>query len=121
MDLDNLPLFSMVKKRLDWLGQRQEVLSQNIANADTPGFRAKDLKPFEFQELVRRETKQINLVTTGDDHLGGRRRKISDFAKRDERRPYETSSTGNSVAPTAVGGGHSTSNRRRARFRSGSA
>lgn len=97
MDLDKITLFSMMKKRLDWLGQRQEVLSQNIANADTPGYKAKDLKPFKFKELVRQESMQINMVRTHADQLPGRRRKISDFASQDERHPYETSTTGNSV------------------------
>lgn len=97
MDLDKLTLFSMVKKRLNWLGQRQEVLAQNIANADTPGYAAKDLKPFEFKELIRRESAQLNMETTGSDHLGGKRRKIRDYAQQDERHPFETSSTGNSV------------------------
>lgn len=97
MDIDKVTLFSMVKKRLSWLGQRQEVLAQNIANADTPGYRAKDLKPFRFEELLRRESAQLNMNVTGDDHLGGRRRKIRDFAAGDERHPFETSPTDNSV------------------------
>ena len=36
MDLSRLPLFEMMTKRLSWLGRRQEVLAENIANADTP-------------------------------------------------------------------------------------
>ncbi len=35
MELDKIALFSLVKKRLAWLAQRQEVLAKNIANADT--------------------------------------------------------------------------------------
>ncbi|MBT3557179.1 MAG: hypothetical protein HN644_08045 [Rhodospirillales bacterium] len=70
MSLDDLTLFSAVKKRLSWVTQRQEVLSQNVANADTPEYKAKDLRPFQFRDILRRETMQINM-TTGDGHLGG--------------------------------------------------
>lgn len=97
MDLDKIKLFSMMKQRLDYIGQRQEVLSQNIANADTPGYKAKDLEPFKFQDLVRQESMQVNMVRTDTRQLPGRRRKILDFATHTERHPYETSTTGNSV------------------------
>lgn len=97
MDLDKVTLFSVVKKRLGWLGQRQEILAQNIANADTPDYRAKDLKPFQFKELIRRESAQLNMVADGPGHLGGRRKRIRDFSEEQVRRPFETTPTGNSV------------------------
>jgi flagellar basal-body rod protein FlgB len=37
---------ALAEQRLRWLDQRQRVLAQNIANADTPGYRPHDLKPF---------------------------------------------------------------------------
>ena len=43
MDLSQSPLFSMLTRRLQWLGQRQQVLAQNIANSDTPGFKPRDV------------------------------------------------------------------------------
>ena len=46
MTLDDIPLFSMLKGRLGYLNQRQQVIAQNVANSDTPGFTPKDLKPF---------------------------------------------------------------------------
>jgi flagellar basal-body rod protein FlgB len=46
MDPARIPLFDLADRRLAWIGQRQQVLSQNIANADTPGWRTHDLKPF---------------------------------------------------------------------------
>ncbi len=97
MDLSKLALFGVVKKRLSWLTQRQEVLSQNIANSDTPGYRPKDLKTFQFEELIRREQAQLNMNMTRGDHLGGRRKRIRDFASEQTRRPYETAPAGNAV------------------------
>lgn len=97
MDLGKLTIFNAVKKRMQWTGQRQELLAHNIANANTPDFRAHDMKPFEFKEIVRRETMQINMETTGSNHLAGRQKTIRDFSSQADRRPYETSPDGNSV------------------------
>ncbi len=97
MDFATLPLFQAVKKRLGWLGQRQEVLSQNIANADTPGYRARDLKTYDFREIVRRETQQINMALTAPNQMGGQRRRLRDFTEAETKIPYETRSDGNSV------------------------
>ena len=44
MNLPDIPLFAMLRERMSWLNQRQGVLSQNVANADTPGYGARDLK-----------------------------------------------------------------------------
>lgn len=46
MDPGRLPLFRLAEQRLAWLDRRQQVLAQNIANADTPGYAARDLAPF---------------------------------------------------------------------------
>ncbi|HET6306640.1 MAG TPA: flagellar basal body protein [Rhodopila sp.] len=46
MDPASLDVFAMAEKRLDWIDRRQSVLAQNIANANTPGYMARDLKPF---------------------------------------------------------------------------
>lgn len=97
MDFNKIPMFGMLKRRLSWHTQRQEVLAQNISNADTPDYRARDLKPFRFRELIRREAMQINMDTSQPGHLGGRRKRLRDFSEFKERRPFETSPTGNSV------------------------
>jgi flagellar basal-body rod protein FlgB len=39
-------VFAVAEKRLDWIDQRQSVLAQNVANANTPGYAARDIKPF---------------------------------------------------------------------------
>jgi len=39
-------ILDLAERRLNWLDQRQSVLAQNIANANTPGYQARDLKPF---------------------------------------------------------------------------
>ncbi|MEX2311110.1 MAG: flagellar basal body rod protein FlgB [Rhodospirillales bacterium] len=97
MDLDKTTLFGAVKSRLGWLTQRQEVLSQNIANADTPRYRGTDLKPFKFREILRQEKIQLNMDVTSTSHLPGRRKRIRDFAEETVRQPFETAPNGNTV------------------------
>ena len=48
MDLFQLKLFQRMSERMGWLGARQEVLAQNIANADTPDFVPHDMKALKF-------------------------------------------------------------------------
>jgi flagellar basal-body rod protein FlgB len=44
---DDIQLLSMLKSKMGYLNQRQKVISQNVANADTPGYTPKDLKAFD--------------------------------------------------------------------------
>ncbi len=97
MEIGNLSLFSVFKKRMAWLGQRQEVLAQNIANSDTPEYKARDLKAFKFEDLVRRENAGLSMNATEKNHLGGQRKRVRDFAEAEDRKPYETNPNGNSV------------------------
>lgn len=46
MTLDQIPLFAMIKGKLGYLNDRQHLIAQNVANADTPGYAPRDLKPF---------------------------------------------------------------------------
>lgn len=52
MELSNLSVFKHINARMRWLTQRQSVLAQNIANADTPGFKPKDMKPLSFAKTL---------------------------------------------------------------------
>ena len=53
MGLDDIPLFSMLKGKLGYVNERQRLISENIANADTPGYAPRDLKPFTFEQALR--------------------------------------------------------------------
>ena len=55
MNFSTLPVMSMMTKKLSWLSNRTELLAENISNADTPGYQARDLKPVSFRDLVERE------------------------------------------------------------------
>src|SRR5882762_1957942 len=42
-----MELFNIVSRHNQWLAVRQTTIAGNIANANTPGFRAQDVQPFE--------------------------------------------------------------------------
>lgn len=67
MDPTDIGLFRLAERRLSWVDQRQEVLAQNIANADTPGYRARDLAPFEASLAEQ----GVSLARTSPAHLDG--------------------------------------------------
>jgi len=53
MAADDIPILAMLKSRLGYLSQRQKVIAENVANANTPGYTARDLKPFSFHAQVQ--------------------------------------------------------------------
>ena len=85
MELDKITLYGVIKRRLAWLSQRQKAIAQNIANSDTPNYRARDLKPVKFKELLRRENVAIRMNVTQKMHLSGNRKHVKDFAEAEER------------------------------------
>jgi len=70
MAIGDLPLFSMMKQRLHWLSERQQVLSENVANANTPGYQAKDLKKLDFGAMVDASGPMLAPVATNAKHIG---------------------------------------------------
>jgi flagellar basal-body rod protein FlgB len=44
--LSGIDLFQVAGDRMRYLTERQTLIARNIANADTPGYRAQDLAPF---------------------------------------------------------------------------
>jgi flagellar basal-body rod protein FlgB len=54
MNLYDIPLFGMLRAKMDWLSARQQTLADNIANASTQNYKAKDIKPLDFDDLLKR-------------------------------------------------------------------
>ncbi|TDQ66661.1 flagellar basal-body rod protein FlgB [Maritalea mobilis] len=50
MSIAKLPLFDALTQKMKWHQTRQTLLAENIANADTPDYRGRDLKKFDFAQ-----------------------------------------------------------------------
>lgn len=66
MKLDEMSFFRLASQRLDWLSGRQRVTAENIANSDTPDYRAKDVQSFE-SFLVDKAADQERAAAQGQD------------------------------------------------------
>lgn len=94
------PLFELMSARMSWLGQRQVVLSENIANADTPDYQPRDLRAADFDRLVRGFTgrpSRITLAETDPAHLNGLPVARIGLAGREQPTEYEVAPDGNAV------------------------
>ena len=70
MGITDLPLLGQIKGRLSWLDERQRVIAQNVANADTPGYASRDLnQPTDFAAAMRAGGGGVRMVTTSAMHI----------------------------------------------------
>lgn len=95
MDITKLNLYQMMRANLTYLGERQDVLSQNIANANTPGYVPKDLKPLDFKNLLSSMGGNVRVATTNSGHMTGSQQD-GIFSRRENSRS-EMKPSGNSV------------------------
>ncbi len=58
-------LFKLASQRTGYLSERQTLIAENVANVNTPAYKAVDLKPFSaaLQEA------EISMATTNPAHL----------------------------------------------------
>jgi flagellar basal-body rod protein FlgB len=92
-----LSIFQALGRRMDWLGQRQNVLSQNIANADTPDYAPQDLKRGPFERLLTRQLAPVAPAATHPKHLAGSAPSERPVQSQDQGETYETAPSGNAV------------------------
>jgi len=73
VNLPEIPLLSMLRGSMSWLEARQSVLSQNVSNADTPNYVARDVKPVDFEKMLRESADggkfHHGLATTDPGHI----------------------------------------------------
>jgi|SRR5579884_2788277 flagellar basal-body rod protein FlgB len=94
MPISDLPILSMLRTRMEWHQERQRVLAENVANADTPNYRARDLAPPNFEEALSGPS-ALALARTEPGHIAGA---VADshFAS-DRHLKYEVRPGGNAV------------------------
>ncbi|SFZ81447.1 flagellar basal-body rod protein FlgB [Devosia enhydra] len=67
MGLSAMPLFAALGEKMQWHQVRQGILAENVANAETPGYRARDIEQFSVSEASGRSS--VQLTTTRAGHL----------------------------------------------------
>lgn len=69
MGVADLPLLNQIRGRLTWLDERQQVIAQNVANSDTPGYAARDLKPTDDFAAALNGGNGVRMTRTSAMHL----------------------------------------------------
>jgi flagellar basal-body rod protein FlgB len=63
-------LLDALGEKMRWHQTRQTLLAENVANADTPGYRGRDLAAFGFEEHVKElSTTRIATLATQPGHI----------------------------------------------------
>lgn len=97
MDYASLDMYRLMKAKMGYSNQRQVVLSQTLANIDTPGYKARDLRKVDFSNLADAAFHRLEMRTTSPMHVGGPRNGNPKFRMEDQRNTYETKPVENSV------------------------
>jgi flagellar basal-body rod protein FlgB len=87
MAIAELPILSMLRARMQWHEVRQKLLAENVANADTPKFKPRDLTPLNLDGSA------VQLSRTSPAHLAG----ATGTSFQADAKGYQVRSTGNSV------------------------
>ncbi|KAB2668375.1 flagellar basal body rod protein FlgB [Ochrobactrum sp. LMG 5442] len=71
-------LFDLAARQAQWLSVRQATVAGNVANANTPDFRARDVQPFadvlDKTQLTMAATSPLHLEVEADGIAGARLR-----------------------------------------------
>jgi flagellar basal-body rod protein FlgB len=101
MDFNGIPLFSVMKSKLGYSSARQSVLAQNVANADTPGYSAKDVKAPDFKNLAQSmqsgTSQNLAMQVTSAGHITGKSSGAMTMKTENRASTYEHNPNGNNV------------------------
>ncbi|MFZ1963242.1 MAG: flagellar basal body rod protein FlgB [Roseiarcus sp.] len=87
-----LYVLQLASQSAQWLSARQSLIATNVANANTPGYRAVDLQPFS----AVLDSTQITMATTNPAHMTATQ---TDFAA---ARVVESDSTDETLSGNSV-------------------
>ncbi|MES2906501.1 MAG: flagellar basal body protein [Pseudomonadota bacterium] len=95
MAIGEMPLFSMLRTKMKWHSTRQNVLAENVANADVPGYRGQDVAEVKFNVPVSLGPQRTNPMHIG---AGGATGDQADLFNRNDSQIFEITPQGNSVS-----------------------
>jgi flagellar basal-body rod protein FlgB len=96
MPISDMPIFSMLRTKMHWHQERQRLLAENVANADTPKFTPHDLVPLNLDQ-TRAPTGSVTLARTNPGHIGDSSDGGSSQFRQDRKFDFESRPSGNAV------------------------
>jgi flagellar basal-body rod protein FlgB len=91
--VEPLYLFDLASAQTRWLTIRQAAVAQNVANANTPSYKAAEIAP--FSQVY--EAAGVQMATTQPDHLSPDPYDLASVAEKEDS-PWEVTYSGNSVS-----------------------
>ena len=74
--MSQIYLLQLASQQAKWLSARQTMIAGNIANANTPGYRAMDIQPFtavlDKTNITMASTNPAHMAPEGDDFAAAR-------------------------------------------------
>lgn len=74
LSVHDAPILGLLRDTLGYLTQRQKVLSENVANANTPGYVPRDIANSDFAQAVERNLSRMDgasrMTVTSSRHIG---------------------------------------------------
>jgi flagellar basal-body rod protein FlgB len=97
MSINDLPVLSALRTKMQWHQERQRVLSENVSNSDTPNFRPRDLVEPKFDKTgaVTGSMGPLALTRTSASHIAPSGAQTS--FDQNKNAGFETRPAGNAV------------------------
>ncbi len=98
MTTENLSIFKALGAKMNYLNQRQRVISQNISNANTPGYKPQDLEKVDFRDVLKNVTRSnsVHIDRTNMTHISPNG-EIDDPRESAMKKVYDVTPSGNAV------------------------
>ena len=104
MDFASIPIFNVMKAKLGYMSERQAVLAQNVANADTPRYRARDVTAPDFKTIAKTYSSasgklvpKLSLLRTDAQHIQPQPKLSSPYQSFERPMTDELNPNGNNV------------------------
>ena len=99
MSITDIPVLSVLRTKMQWHQERQRVLAENVANSDTPNFKARDLVEPTFDTAglaATASTGSLPMTRTSANHITAAPAEGTSFAV-NRKAGFETRPGGNAV------------------------
>ena len=100
MSINDIPVLSALRTKMQWHQERQRVLSENVANSDTPNFKPRDLIEPKFDVTGASAGSSMGalaMMRTSASHIAPADGGAQTFDE-NKRTGFETRPTGNAVS-----------------------
>jgi flagellar basal-body rod protein FlgB len=98
MSINDLPVLSALRTKMQWHQERQRILAENVSNSDTPNFKPRDLVEPKFNSAganVGGSMGSLAMIRTSTGHIAPSG--APDSFEQNRKVAFETRPAGNSV------------------------